>query len=278
MIILKKTFLFLLYSNFFVSLCVVALSLRTALTLDINVEHCFFYFLFFSTLFTYNFQRIIRISYKEYFSDSLNWNKSNYKLSLFICLISLVICFCLVFSLNQTSLYFLIPLFFISFLYPLKSFSKISLREVPFLKIFLIAIVWTFVTTILVVTESNNVLSINLIPLLLDRFLFVLAITIPFDIRDLKFDKNEIKTIPMVFGIRGAKKIAFACLFLSVFAVMYQYLFLDLSYYFFVSHALTCAIAFLFVKYSETSNKDFYFSFFVEGLSIMLVLSYFLIP
>jgi 4-hydroxybenzoate polyprenyltransferase len=129
-----------------------------------------------------------------------------------------------------------------------------------------------------VVTESNNVLSINLIPLLLDRFLFVLAITIPFDIRDLKFDKNEIKTIPMVFGIRGAKKIAFACLFLSVVAVMYQYLFLDLSYYFFVSHALTCAIAFLFVKYSETSNKDFYFSFFVEGLSIMLVLSYFLIP
>lgn len=278
MSILKKIISFLLYSNLFVSLCVLALAVRTALILDIKVESYFFYFILFSTLFTYHFQRIIRISYKEYSSDNLNWNKSNFKLSVIICLISLIVCFGFVFSLNQTSLYFLIPLFLISFLYPLKSFSKISLREVPFLKIFLIAIVWTFTTTILLVTESNNSISSKLIPLLLDRFLFVLAITIPFDIRDLKFDKNEIKTMPMVFGVRGAKNIAFVCLFLSVLAVVYQYCYLDLSYRFLFSHALTCTIAFLFVTYSETSNKDFYFSFFVEGLSVILLLSYFLIP
>lgn len=278
MSILKKIISFLLYSNLFVSLCVLALTIRTILILDVNVEKYFFYFILFSTLFTYHFQRIIRISYKEYSSDNLNWNKTNFKLSVIICLISLAVCFGLVFSLNQTSLYFLIPLFFISFLYPLKSFSKISLREVPFLKIFLIAIVWTFTTTILVVTESNNEISFKLIPLILDRFLFVLAITIPFDIRDLKFDKDEIKTIPMVFGVTGAKNIAFVCLFLSVLAVLYQYCFLALSYHFLVSHAFTCTIAFLFVAYSQTSNKDFYFSFFVEGLSVILLLSYFLIP
>jgi 4-hydroxybenzoate polyprenyltransferase len=278
MSILKKALSFLLYSNLFVSLCVVALALRTALILDVNVDKYFFCFILFSTLFTYHFHRIIRISYKEYSSNNLNWNKLNFKLSLIICLISIAICFVLIFSLKPISLYFLIPLFLISFLYPLKSFSKISLREVPFLKIFLIAIVWMFTTTLLVVTESNTVLSFNLIPLLLDRFLFVLAITIPFDIRDLKYDKNEIKTIPMVFGVDGAKKIAFFCLFLSFTFVVYQFYFLELNSRFLLSHALTCTIAFFLVKYSKTANKDFYFSFFVEGLSLLLLLSYFLIP
>lgn len=276
--IFKKTVTFLLYSNLFVSLCVVALAIRTALVLDLNVDSSFFIFIFFSTLFTYNFQRLTRFKYKEYSSKNVIWNKSNYNISKIICLISFLISFVFIFSLNQTSLYLLIPLFIVSFLYPLKLFSKLSLREIPFLKIFLISIVWTLTTTLLVVIESNSSLSFKLMPLLLDRFLFVLAITIPFDIRDLKLDKSDIQTIPMVFGVNGAKNIAFVCLFLSAILVFSQYYFLDIDYRFLYSYFFTCSLSALLVWHSETSNKDFYFAFFVEGLSLFLLISYFLIP
>ena len=274
----KKTLSFLLYSNLFVSLCVVALAIRTALVLDLNVDFSFYLFLFFSTLFTYNFQRLIRFNNKEYSSKNVIWNKSNYNFSKTICLISFLISSTFIFSLNLNSLYLLFPLFIVSILYPLKLFSKLSLREVPFLKIFLISIVWTFATTLVVVSESNSPFSFELMPLLLDRFLFVMAITIPFDIRDLKLDQSFIKTIPLVFGLNGAKNIAFVCLFFSVVSVICQYYFLELDYHFLYSHVFTCLLTTLFVWYSDTSKKDFYFAFFIEGLSIFLLISYFLIP
>ena len=94
------------------------------------------------------------------------------------------------------------------------------------MKIFLIAIVWTFVTTILVANEDDKLLWHKLIPIIIDRFCFVLAITIPFDIRDLKYDDKRIKTIPILFGVAGSKLIAYCFVLLSIFSVAFQFYFL----------------------------------------------------
>ena len=236
MSLLKKCLYFLLYSNLFVSFCVVALSIRTVLILDVGVNNNFLFFIFFSTLFIYHFQRLIRIKYKEYSSNNAIWNKSNIKLSIIVTFFSFFVCIVLALNLSSITLFFLIPLSAISVLYPLKinKFIKsgISLRELPFLKIFLISIVWAFTTTILV--ASNYLDWKNLIPIILDRFCFVMAITIPFDIRDLKFDNKRIKTIPMVFGVKGAKQLAYFLLFLSVNSAAYQFYFLGLNHQFFI--------------------------------------------
>ena len=39
------------------------------------------------------------------------------------------------------------------------------------------------------------------------RLFFILAITIPFDIRDLKYDKSNLKTLPIIFGASKARLI-----------------------------------------------------------------------
>ena len=45
--------------------------------------------------------------------------------------------------------------------------------------------------------------------MLLERFLFVFAITIPFDIRDMEIDiKEGLKTIPVIMGKKKAMMIA----------------------------------------------------------------------
>ena len=57
---------------------------------------------------------------------------------------------------------------------------------------------------ILLILEEEIIFSDNIIAHLLSRFLFVFAICIPFDIRDVKYDNIKLKTIPIVFGIGAA--------------------------------------------------------------------------
>jgi len=69
----------------------------------------------------------------------------------------------------------------------------LALRDIPFLKIFVIAFVWALVTGLLPLISSKDLIQINLqhILFLTKQFLFVVAITIPFDIRDMKYDVEK---------------------------------------------------------------------------------------
>ncbi len=50
------------------------------------------------------------------------------------------------------------------------------------------------------------------------RFLFITAITIPFDIRDLSHDETEKRTFPQMMGIKGAK--ATSVVFIGLFMLL----------------------------------------------------------
>ena len=49
-------------------------------------------------------------------------------------------------------------------------------------------------------------------------FLFVIVCTMPFEIRDLKYDSNDLKTIPQIYGINNSKYIVMY-LFLFFFSI-----------------------------------------------------------
>jgi hypothetical protein len=79
---------------------------------------------------------------------------------------------------------------------------KFGLRHIPGLKPFLITLVWTLSCVLLPVLEAQDLHQtvINMRDttiLVAKRFLFIGALTIPFDIRDLFYDKQTgLKTIP----------------------------------------------------------------------------------
>ena len=54
---------------------------------------------------------------------------------------------------------------------------------------------------------------------------FIIAITIPFDIRDVEYDKKKTYTIPMLVGDKMAKKIA--VFFITFFLIIDSYLYLN---------------------------------------------------
>ena len=75
------------------------------------------------------------------------------------------------------------------------------------------ALVWAFITVTLPLVEGRQFLVPTDALLFLERSVFIFAITIPFDIRDLKVDQHiEVKTIPSAIGEQGAKRLAIGLL------------------------------------------------------------------
>ena len=91
-----------------------------------------------------------------------------------------------------------------------------AVREVPLLKVFLIGGVWSAVTVGLPVLALHQPPA-PLAGLLAQRFCLVSALAIVFDIRDFSRDRlTNLRTMPVVLGLRGAKTVALALLALSM--------------------------------------------------------------
>ncbi len=93
-----------------------------------------------------------------------------------------------------------------------------GLRNVPLAKSILLAGTWTAITAGLPIACAKLQLpAMQHAGLLMERFFFILALTIAFDIRDRGKDRvRRLRTIPVVFGIDISKRIALASLFLFV--------------------------------------------------------------
>jgi len=109
------------------------------------------------------------------------------------------------FFLDMDTIALLALLGVISMLYPIRLPNGHSLRAVPMVKIFLIALVWSGIS-VWVPFAEHNIALIEGTPLFLFHFLFILFITLPFDIADLEVDKVvHVKTIPHVLGVQRSR-------------------------------------------------------------------------
>ena len=91
-------------------------------------------------------------------------------------------------------------------LYALPVFSrKRNLRSFYGAKMYTIAFVWAGVTVLLPVLNAGQALAMDVWISFVQRFLFVIVITLPCDMRDLNYDRNEIHTIPKSLGIKSTK-------------------------------------------------------------------------
>src|SRR5690606_33529009 len=89
------------------------------------------------------------------------------------------------------------------------------LRDIPAIKAVLIAITVSYLTSVLPMLLSESYSNKILIHFA-ERFFFILAITIPFDIRDQKFDSHSfLKTLPLLIGEKKAKLVSVGCMIIS---------------------------------------------------------------
>jgi 4-hydroxybenzoate polyprenyltransferase len=147
----------------------------------------------------------------------------------------------------------------------------VKLRDIPYLKIYLIAASWCFSTILLTVLENKLIVDLEIILSMIGRFFFIVAITIPFDIRDVNFDKKRLKTLPILFGVERSKKIALIMLLLFLILEFFHYVVFSWEINFFLASLLCFGYTYYLIKKSGMDRNRFYYSFWVESCSISLV-------
>ncbi len=159
----------------------------------------------------------------------------------------------------------------VALLYPLPWIMKNKgggLRSVPGLKLFVIAFVWAFTTGFLPAIWNGH----NGWCWLLERFLWTMALTIPFDVRDVKLDAQSIKTLPHIIGPRNSIYLAHACIWMS-YALMVLVFGLPL-----ISTFLLYLLFAVVIIVARAELGDLYYSFFIEGLPWFLLGLVLLLP
>ncbi|MEC7567550.1 MAG: UbiA family prenyltransferase [Bacteroidota bacterium] len=96
----------------------------------------------------------------------------------------------------------------------------------------------------------------------LQMALWTFSTMIPFEIRDISNDNESMKTIPQVFGVRGAKMIGT----LMLFGVVMLSYFLSLQSYDMIPTLIACALALICLWKSTVYQSTYYASFWVEAL------------
>lgn len=208
---------FLLFSNFFIAICAVAQGLVTYHLLKAKPSEHVLAFLFFSTLLIYNLAVLLSKPKAPQNSPfrRVRWIFAHHRLTISTTLISAL---CLIplgllyLSFESKLLMIFVGLLAIAYNIPFLTLNnkKIGLRNIPGIKLFLIAFVWASSCVLLPIVELESIHQIQVplsetVLLVAKRFLFICAITVPFDIRDLFQDKlYELKTIPVVLGEKKA--------------------------------------------------------------------------
>ena len=213
---LKRFFDFYIFSNIHVALAAFCLTKITLIENEIE-SNLLPFFVLFSTIVSYNLIRFYNaLENKIWFAVFIKKNK---KTLLGLTFLSLGILIYQSFFLNFKAIITLIPFGFLTLFYvipfPWNKSNSFTLRSVAFLKLFLIAISYAGITVLFPLINYSIEVESNEIITFIQRFLFIVSITIPFDIRDLNFDNKNLKTLPQVIGIQKSKVVGL--LFLMLF-------------------------------------------------------------
>lgn len=268
---LKILLPFFVFSNGVVSLATAALCYGISIQNHVQQPFGYATFIFFSTLLTYNGQRFLKsIQQLHPETSHMLWVRRHPNLLKSILITSFVATAVSFLSLYNGSFLSLLILGLsgaISLFY-IQNIGNFNLRSVPQLKIHLIALIWVIATAFFPLFNEGQ-LSINALFFGAIHYIYIIAITIPFDIRDLKYDDPKYKTIPQLLGVKKAKFLSILFMLLYTFLALYLKPNLITNFYFIGAMMYTILLLILVNK----KRNDFYYSGWLEASIIVVGLS-----
>jgi len=263
MSLLKKWFSFYVFANIHVGLAAFCLTQITMKEFAVE-DRSLAYFVFFSTILAYNFMRVFQLNrINSVIAAWIRTNKNALIVLNSLCLI-LAIYFSLDFRLS--TMLVLLPFLLATLFYVVPGSSKIKgLRHVPGIKLFLISFTWAGITLYLPLFVAQLQEADGIWIAFVQRFLFIMALAIPFDIRDAHFDFPDLKTLPQLIGIKNSKVVAI--LAIVIFALLELFRAQDMDASFMVLVIITI-LSIVLILGSRPGQKRFYSSFWVESIPV----------
>lgn len=267
----KRLFEFYINSSIHVALAVCSLTWITLLNYKLPLDENILFFIFFASVTGYNFVKYFGLA-KFHHRQLANWLKLIQIFSV-CCFIGL--CY-FAFLLNPKTLIYIFSTAIITFLYAIPFLTKrlfinnkYSLRGIKGLKIYVIALVWVGVTVFIPLINNNFRINFDVIITAFQRFLFIMVLMFPFEIRDMQFDNLKLSTIPQKIGIKRTKVIGLLLLVGFFFLEFFKD---EINSKSVTVLILISVITLLFLVFSEENRAKYYSSFWVEGLPILWLL------
>jgi len=268
---LKRLFDFYIDASIHVALAVYCLSWLTLISFNKEYDENVLYFIFYATITGYNFVKYFGIA--KFHHRSLTRELKIIQVFSFVCFVLMCYYF---YHLQINSWYVIAGLGVVTFLYAIPFLPKrifldeaMNLRAISGLKIYVIAFVWSCVTVFLPLINADYNIDWDVIITAIQRFIYVLVVMLPFEIRDMRFDSVKLSTIPQQIGVKRTKIIGVLLLI--------PFFFLE----FFKDDIQEGAIAILFLiqmlmivslLVSKTKQSKYFSSFWVESIPIIWLL------
>ncbi len=275
---IKKLFTFIVFTNIWVSLGATAFTAFTYALYRIPFNFYYLTFVFSATLSVYNFHRLIRFFNEKktaYLSERHLWIMAHFNT---LRVITFTAAGLLLWASSHLPVIHLIQLLFpvagIVFLYvlPENRFFK-GLRHIPFIKLILVGIMWSYVAVFMLFSLQKTNVPVYFF---IAQTLFIMSITLPFDIRDIQVDISENVTgIATVFGEKGAKLTAYLLLLSAGFLVWYNRIFVSLEGW--QAYLASLVICLPVIYFSSPKKPELYFSGLVESTLFLPLLFWYVL-
>lgn len=259
--LVKQLIKFYINSSLHIAVSVTSMCLVTEIIYKLNISLNFYLFVFFSSVLGYNFIKYFGITKFHY--RSLTSRFKEIQLLSFLSLITIIFSF---FQLKSSVKLSAVILCFITFTYEIPFEKSPSLRKIKGLKVYIIALVWALTSVGLPLLESSILFSKENLITLFTRFLFVVVLMLPFEIRDLSYDDLNLSTIPQTIGVRNTKYLGFCFLIIiAILELLIQNHIIQYKITFFLILIIT---AIMLIKSNSKRQLNFT-ALWVEGIPIL---------
>lgn len=259
---------FYINSSIHVALAVFSMTYVTVLELGLPTDWPLFLFVFFSTITGYNFVKYFGMA-KFHHRRLARWLKIIQVFSL--------VCFFLMlwflWQLKPKTIVYVAVFGVVTFLYAIPFLPKRyfvdrqkNLRNIGGLKVYVIALVWAGVTVLLPVLDKTGLFTLDVWLTAIQRFLLVMLLMLPFEIRDLQYDSLKLATIPQKIGIKNTKIMG---VLVSMVFLMLEFFKDQLSLKLILLTLAVTLITLLFIVFANKKRSNYYSSFWVESVPIL---------
>lgn len=225
-----------------------------------------------------NFQfPLVLILFLTFWNGYLFTVFANKKDVIFWCLVGFVLISLLIFNFFNFQFYFKwLIILYLGLMYN-AGFLNINLRKISIIKTFYVGFVWAM-TLVWLPSQNENfcdILSLEFIRCFIKLslhefhwewfsivFLFVSAITFPFEIRDM--ERDNFITLPKKIGIQNTKYLSYLFLFLSLILAT---TFLKFEYS--IPYFITIIFSFILIYFTNEHRKNWYYALLIESLSAL---------
>ncbi|MBC8034611.1 MAG: hypothetical protein H7Y03_10725 [Chitinophagaceae bacterium] len=272
--LLKKGVHLFVFSNVYIACCAVIMTLQTKQLLSLSYDSShYLWFVFFSTLCSYNFHwYIMPVAPSE--QIRARWTRHNRTLHalLFATGLAGAVWY---YSYFTQHWFWMLSVALVTFLYSAPKLSYrpfVYLRKVAIGKTLFLAFVWMHVTTLLPAIISHNPLTVTGTWLCVNRFSFIYAICILFDYRDRTSDRQQgIRSMITYFGEAGINRLFYlslAIFFTGTAAIWY----IERDMVFACSSLLSGALLWWLYPIARRNFSDYLYYIVLDGLMMLSAL------